>query len=54
MIPGNTLTVMVMQVPCCDGLVKLASEAVEKAERKVLLKVIVVGIQGEILKEEWL
>jgi len=49
----NTLTVMVMQVPCCGGLLSLAQQSVETAERKVPVKSIVVGLQGEILREEW-
>jgi len=49
----NTLTVMIMQVPCCSGLLRLAKEAVSQATRKVPVKCIVVGLQGTILKEEW-
>ncbi len=49
----NTLTVMIMQVPCCMGLLSLAQEAAKAAKRKVPVKYVVVGIQGEILKEEW-
>lgn len=49
----NTLSVMIMQVPCCRGLLSLAQEAARQAERKVPIKVIVVGVQGEILAEEW-
>jgi Fe-S-cluster-containing hydrogenase component 2 len=49
----NTLTVMIMQVPCCGGLLQLAQEAAAKAKRKIPIKLIVVGLQGEILKEEW-
>jgi len=49
----NTLTVMVMQVPCCSGLLALAKRAAEKAERKVPVKIIVLNIKGEVLKEEW-
>ena len=49
----NTLTVMIMQVPCCSGLLRIAQAAVSQAARKVPLKCIVVGLQGEILKEEW-
>ena len=50
----NTLTVMTMQVPCCSGLVHLAKQGVEKAKRKVPIKSIVVSLQGEILREEWI
>jgi len=49
----NTLTVLIMQVPCCRGLLALAQEAAQKAGRKVPIKAIVVGLQGEILAEEW-
>ena len=49
----NTLTVLIMQVPCCMGLLQLAQQAIQSSERKVPLKAIVVGLQGEILREEW-
>jgi len=49
----NTLTVMIMQVPCCRGLLALAKAAAAQAARKVPIKVIVVGVRGEILSEEW-
>lgn len=49
----NTLTVMIMQVPCCMGLLMLARQAMEKSDRKVPLKSVIVSLQGEILKEEW-
>jgi len=50
----NTLTVLIMQVPCCMGLVGLAQDAAKQAQRKVPIKYVVVGLRGEILKEEWL
>jgi Fe-S-cluster-containing hydrogenase component 2 len=50
----NTLTVMIMQVPCCGGLLQLAKMAVEQADRKIPIKGIVVGIQGDILQEDWI
>ena len=49
----NTLTVAIMEVPCCSGLLALAQEGAKRASRKVPIKYIVVGIQGNILKEEW-
>jgi len=49
----NTLTVMIMQVPCCGGLLHLAQNAVEQTSRKVPIKALVVSLQGEILREEW-
>lgn len=49
----NTLIVMVMEVPCCTGLVQLAKEASARATRKVPVKQMVVSLRGEILSEEW-
>ena len=49
----NTLTVMIMQVPCCRGLLSTAVQALQKSARKVPLRVVVVSLQGEVLQEEW-
>ena len=49
----NTLTVAIMEVPCCGGLLYLAKQAAEKAKRKIPIKKVVVGIQGNIISEEW-
>jgi hypothetical protein len=49
----NTLTVMIMQVPCCMGLLQLAQQGLQASQRKVPIKSLVVGVQGEILQEEW-
>ncbi|HOW31469.1 MAG TPA: 4Fe-4S binding protein [Bacteroidales bacterium] len=49
----NTLTVPIMEVPCCGGLLQIANIAIQQAGRKIPLKRIVVGIKGDILSEEW-
>jgi ferredoxin len=49
----NTLHVMIMQVPCCGGLLRLAQTAVERAARKVPVKCTVVSLQGDVLQERW-
>lgn len=49
----NTLTVMTMEVPCCQGLLQLARLAAAQAKRRIPIISIVVGIKGIILKEEW-
>jgi hypothetical protein len=50
----NTLTVLIMQVPCCMGLVQLAKQALANSSRKVPVKAVVVGLQGQILSDEWI
>ncbi len=47
----KSLTVMIMQVPCCAGLLHLARRAMERAVRKVPIRFLVVGLRGEILQE---
>ena len=49
----NTLTVMIMQVPCCMGLLAIAKEGAAKATRRVPLKAMVISIGGEVISEEW-
>lgn len=49
----NTITVMTMEVPCCGGLLQLVVNAAQVAKRKVPVKSVTVGIQGEILSEDW-
>lgn len=50
----NTLTVMIMQVPCCRGLLALAEQAVAQASRKIPLKAVIVSVEGQVLSEEWM
>ncbi len=51
----NTLTVMIMQVPCCGGLAQIAKSGADKATRKIPVKQVVVSVEGgQVLSEEWL
>ena len=50
----NSLTVIIMQVPCCGGLMRLAQQATQQASRKIPLKKAVISIEGEVLSEEWI
>jgi len=49
----NTLTVLMMEVPCCGGLLGFAKSAREKAKRNVPIKAIILSVLGEIKSEEW-
>ena len=50
----NTITVMMMEVPCCGGLLQMVRAAQAKASRKVPVRRMIVGINGEVLQEEWI
>lgn len=50
----NTITVAIMEVPCCGGLTGIVSKALEVARRKVPVKQVVMSVTGEILSEEWI
>lgn len=49
----NSLTVVIMEVPCCGGLLQMAQSARENAKRNIPIKLAIVSIQGEVLEEEW-
>jgi len=49
----NSLTVVMMEVPCCGGLLHMAQTARTNAGRNIPIKQAIVGIQGEVLEEEW-
>jgi hypothetical protein len=47
----QSITVLIMQVPCCSGLYQLAQNAIQQSGKNIPLKVVVIGITGEVLKE---
>jgi len=49
----NTLTVVIMEVPCCGGLIQMAQAALNNVARKIPLKKVVVSIQGQVISEDW-
>lgn len=49
----NTLTVIMMEVPCCGGLSQMVKIAQSQAQRKVPVKEITISIKGDVLEEQW-
>lgn len=45
----NSLTVAIMEVPCCFGLLAMAQEALARAQRKIELHSVTIGVNGGIL-----
>jgi NAD-dependent dihydropyrimidine dehydrogenase PreA subunit len=49
----NTLQVIMMEVPCCSGLLQMAQIARQNAGRNIPIKQSIISLQGEVLEEEW-
>ncbi len=48
----RSLTVVIMEVPCCGGLVRLAQAAAGRARRQVPITVTVLGTRGNVIGEQ--
>ncbi len=46
----KSITILIMQVPCCSGLAQLAQQAVETAGKNIQVSVVIISIQGEVLQ----
>ncbi|MDY0201747.1 MAG: 4Fe-4S dicluster domain-containing protein [Bacteroidales bacterium] len=49
----DTITVMRMEVPCCGGLLQIAQMAMDRAQRKVPIKLVTISNQGAVLETNW-
>lgn len=45
----KSITVAIMEVPCCGGLVRAVEKALALSDKKVPIKTVKVGIRGEII-----
>jgi hypothetical protein len=50
----NTITIMMMEVPCCEGLLQMVKIAFGNVTRIVKVNKIIVSINGEVLQKEWI
>lgn len=48
----RSITIVMMEVPCCHGLDRLIHLAMERANRQVPIRRVIVGIEGEIMHDE--
>jgi len=47
----NSLTILKMQVPCCSGIVQIAQVALQQSGAKLPVRIVTVGIKGEIVED---
>lgn len=47
----KSISVLIMQVPCCSGLYHLAAEAIKQSGKDIPLRVVIISVNGQILKE---
>ncbi len=48
----RSLTVVMMEVPCCQGLMRLTMEALKRSGKDIPVRKYVVSIEGKVLVEE--
>jgi hypothetical protein len=46
----RSITVLIMEVPCCGGMPKIIEKAMQAAGRKVPVETVVIGIEGGIIR----
>jgi NAD-dependent dihydropyrimidine dehydrogenase PreA subunit len=49
----NTITVVMMEVPCCGGVLHLVKQALQETPRKIPVKLIISSVSGEVINDEW-
>lgn len=47
----KTVTVVIMEVPCCNGMYQFVSDAIKESNSSIPLKKVIIGVKGEILEE---
>ena len=48
----RSVTVLVMEVPCCQGLPALVKKTLKEAGKEIPLEIVTVGLQGKILRRD--
>ena len=46
----NTISVAIMEVPCCFGLYDVVEQALDESKKRITLKKITVNIDGTVEK----
>jgi hypothetical protein len=44
----KSLTVMIMEVPCCSGLAQMAKQAIQLSGKEIPFKEVTIGVKGDL------
>lgn len=47
----KSITVVIMQVPCCGGLLQIAKQALANSGKNIPIEIVVIGINGDVLQK---
>lgn len=50
----NSLSVVMMEVPCCSGLLQMAKIAISQSGKNIPLRRVIVTVRGEVAAENWI
>jgi hypothetical protein len=50
----KSVTIVVIEVPCCQGLPMIVKKGMDIAGKKIPMEQVIISTRGEILKKEWL
>ncbi|NLV23349.1 MAG: 4Fe-4S binding protein [Deltaproteobacteria bacterium] len=48
----KSVTVLVMEVPCCQGLPALVKKALKESAKEIPLEIVTIGLRGKILRRD--
>jgi predicted transcriptional regulator len=49
----KSITVPIMEVPCCSGLPMILKKAMEGAKKEIPVELVVISARGKVLKKDW-
>jgi len=48
----NSITILYMEITCCQGFISIVNKAVKKSETNIPLETVLISIEGEVMERE--
>jgi hypothetical protein len=48
----NSVTILIMEVPCCSSMLQIVKKAYDDAKSSVAIRQVVISTQGQILNDQ--